>query len=96
MTRKDLLRSLTGIGLTRAQAEDSLGAFFRVILSALRAGGKVSIVGLGSWEWRKRRARWARNPKTGERLPLPPRKVLLFKPSPLFKKKLSLRRLKPR
>ncbi len=64
-------------------------SFFNSIVTALLEEKKVSIVGLGTWEWRQRRARLARNPKTGKRVPLPARKVLFFKPGPLFKKRLK-------
>ncbi len=89
MTRKDLLKSLARLGLTQQQADLALDSFFNSITDALRQGKKVSIVGLGTWEWRKRPARLARNPKTGKRIPLAARKVLFFKPSPLLKKKLK-------
>ncbi len=89
MTRKDLLKSLTRLGLTDRQAGLAVDAFFKSIVTALLEEKKVSIVGLGTWEWRKRRARLARNPKTGKRVPLPARKVLFFKPGPLFKKRLK-------
>lgn len=86
--RKDLQRRLTRIGLTGRQAEVALDAFFGSIVAALREGRKISIVGLGTWEWRVRRPRLARNPKTGQRVPLGARKVLLFRPSLGFKKNL--------
>lgn len=89
MTRKDLLKSLTRLGLTDRQAGLAVDTFFNSIVTALLEEKKVSIVGLGTWEWRPRRARLARNPKTGKRVPLPARKVLFFKPGPLFKKRLK-------
>jgi len=88
VTRKDLFQSLVRIGLTRKQADLAIDSFFQALVDALRAGKKVSIVGLGTWEWRERRPRLARNPKTGKRVPLAARKSLLFRPSLKFKKKL--------
>jgi len=89
LTRKDLLKTLVQLGLTRDLAKKTLHIFFNSITTALREEKKVSIVGLGSWEWRTRQARRARNPKTGEELRLETRKVLVFKPSELLRRKLS-------
>ena len=88
LKRKDLRHRLLGIGLTGRQADEALDAFFGSIVGALRQGGKVSIVGLGTWEWRVRPSRMARNPRTGQRVPLAARKTLLFRPSPGFKQNL--------
>lgn len=89
MTRKDLIKSLLRIGLTKRQSQQAVDSFFNSIVAALQEGKKVSIVGLGSWEWRKRRARIARNPKSGGRLALASREVLFFKPAPLLRQKLK-------
>ena len=89
LTRKDLLKTLIQLGLTRDLAKKTLDVFFTSITSALREEKKVSIVGLGSWEWKTRQPRRARNPKTGEELQLETRKVLVFKPSELLREKLS-------
>lgn len=89
MTRKDLVKSLLRIGLTKRQAQQAVDSFFGSIVAGLREDKKVSIVGLGSWEWRKRRARIARNPKSGKRLALASREVLFFKPAPLLRQKLN-------
>jgi nucleoid DNA-binding protein len=89
MKRKDLHRRLIKIGLSGRQAEAAVDAFFGSLVDALRDGRKVSIVGLGTWEWRIRRPRLARNPKTGQKVPLGSRKVLLFRPSFGFKKNLK-------
>ena len=89
MTRQDLIKSLTQLGLTQKQALQSVEVFFNTIVAALREEKKVSIVGLGTWEWRKRIPRLARNPKTGKVVALGSRKVLVFKPSRLIKNKLK-------
>lgn len=77
------------LGLTKNQALKALDGFFRSITDSLRAGKKVSIVGLGSWEWKNRTAREARNPKSGKVVHLQARKSLAFKPSRLIKIKLN-------
>ena len=89
MNREDLIKSLTQLGLTKKQALQTVDVFFNTITSALREEKKVSIVGLGTWEWKTRIPRLARNPKTGKVVALGSRKVLLFKPSRLLKQKLK-------
>ena len=89
MTRDDLVKSLTKLGITRSRSIQAVDTFFDSICSALREGKKVSIVGFGTWEWRQRRSRIARNPKTGKSLSLGSRKSLVFKPSRLIKKRLK-------
>jgi nucleoid DNA-binding protein len=89
LTRQDLVKNLTKLGLTKSQATLTIDTFFGSILSALRNEKKVSISGFGSWEWRNRRARTARNPKTGKAVSLGERKALVFKPSQLLKDKLK-------
>jgi integration host factor subunit alpha len=89
LTRRELLKTLIRLGLTRSLAKKTLNSFFNSITSALREGKKVSIVGLGNWEWKKRSPRMARNPKTGAAVQLEKRRVLVFKPSELLRRKLN-------
>ncbi len=77
------------LGLKKKQAQIALESFFDAILDALKAGKKVTIVGLGAWQWKIREPRRARNPKTGKTLRLKKHFVLSFTPAPLFKKKLN-------
>lgn len=89
MTRKSLLKELLRLGLTKRQSHLAIDSFFGAITAALQEGKKVSIVGLGSWEWRKRRARLAQNPKTGKKIAVASREVLFFKSAPRLRHKLK-------
>jgi nucleoid DNA-binding protein len=89
LTREDLIKNVMKLGLTKNQAAQSVDTFFSAIVSALKKEQTVSIVGFGSWEWKKRIARLARNPKTGKVVSLGARRALLFKPSGKIKKKLK-------
>jgi len=89
MTRQELVKNLTRLGLTNKQAFRAVTSFFSAIIAALQEGKKVSIVGFGSWEWRQRTPRLALNPKTGKTVSLGHRKVLVFRPSRIIKKKLK-------
>ena len=84
-----MVQSLNRLGLTKDQAGIAVDTFFESILKALKDEKKVSITGFGSWEWKDRRSRQARNPKTGQVVELGERKALVFKPSPMLKKKLK-------
>jgi DNA-binding protein HU-beta len=66
-------------GFTKKDAEKALGAITDVIAAALKKGDKVQIVGFGSFEVRKRPARIARNPRTGEQIKISASKAPVFK-----------------
>jgi len=66
-------------GLTKKQTELVVKTIFGSIKEALAKGGKVEIRGFGNFKLRSRKARKARNPKTGESVDVPPKKVPYFK-----------------
>jgi len=66
-------------GFTKKDAEKALSAVTDVIAAALAEGDKVQIVGFGSFEVRKRPARVARNPRTGEQIQIAASKAPVFK-----------------
>ncbi len=66
-------------GFTKKDAEKALGAVTEAITEALAAGEKVQVVGFGSFEVRKRPARVARNPRTGEQIKIAASKAPVFK-----------------
>jgi len=66
-------------GLSKKQTEVVVETLFESIKEALAKGGKVEIRGFGNFKLRNRNARKARNPKTGEAVEVPPKKVPYFK-----------------
>lgn len=66
-------------GLTKKQTEVIVETLFESIKDALAKGGKVEIRGFGNFKLRSRKARKARNPKTGKPVEVPPKKVPYFK-----------------
>lgn len=66
-------------GLSKKQTEVVVETIFESIKDALAKGGKVEIRGFGNFRLRSRNARKARNPKTGEAVDVPPKKVPYFK-----------------
>jgi integration host factor subunit beta len=69
------------IDVSRRDAEAIMDAIFSGILDALNRGDKVELRGFGTFTSRKRGARVGRNPKTGVRVDVPPKRVPHFKPS---------------
>ncbi len=65
----------------QSQAEAIINIFTNSIVDALAKGDKVELRGFGSFRIRHRAARDGRNPKTGENVSVPPKKVPLFKTS---------------
>lgn len=66
-------------GLSKKQTEVVIETIFESIKDSLAKGGKVEIRGFGNFKLRSRKARKARNPKTGESVDVPPKKVPYFK-----------------
>ncbi|GBE04172.1 DNA-binding protein HU [bacterium BMS3Abin09] len=66
-------------GLSKKQTEVVIETIFDSIKESLANGGKVEIRGFGNFKLRSRNARKARNPKTGESVDVPPKKVPYFK-----------------
>jgi integration host factor subunit beta len=82
MTKADLVEKVTGVGdLTRHDGEVIVETIFDSVIGALKGGDKIEIRGFGSFRIRQRNPRIGRNPKTGERVEVPAKKVPYFKPS---------------
>jgi integration host factor subunit beta len=82
MTKADLVEKVTAAGeLTRRDGEVIVETIFGAVIGALKSGDKIEIRGFGSFRTRQRNSRIGRNPKTGERVEVPAKKVPYFKPS---------------
>ncbi len=66
--------------LTKKHAEVIVDTVFRSIVTALRRGEKIELRGFGSFRLRQREPRKGRNPKTGDRVDVPPKRIPYFKP----------------
>ena len=67
--------------LPRKESETIVETIFESIIDALQKGDKIEIRGFGSFRTRQRRGRMGRNPKTGEKVEVPAKKIPFFKPS---------------
>ncbi|MGP1478899.1 MAG: HU family DNA-binding protein [Capnocytophaga sp.] len=81
MNKTELIDAIVeASGLSKVDAKKAVEAFFTSVETALKKGDKVSIVGFGSWSVADKEARDARNPRTGEIIKVPAKKVVKFKP----------------
>jgi len=86
MTKADLVEEVAGkTGLTRTDVAVVVEAFLEAVKKSLENGNNIEIRGFGTFKVKQRKARKARNPRTGIEVPVPDRKVPVFKPSNEFK-----------
>ena len=86
MNKADLVNELhSTIGGTRVAAEQAMESIISAITNALKQGGEVSIAGLGIFSVKQRKARTARNPRTGEAITVPAMKVPKFRAAKALK-----------
>jgi integration host factor subunit beta len=67
--------------LPRKESETIVETIFDSIIEAIQKGEKIEIRGFGSFRTRQRRGRVGRNPKTGEKVEVPAKRIPFFKPS---------------
>jgi len=90
VTKIELIDAVArGTGLTKMETKAIVEGVLTTIGNALKRGENVEIRGFGTFQVRYRRARRMRNPRTGQVIDLPHRKVPFFKPSPELKKFLN-------
>lgn len=90
MTKADLVNEVSrAITSSRKDAETIVETIFDGIVQALQTDDKVEIRGFGSFRTRRRRGRVGRNPKTGEKVEVPPKRIPFFKPSKELKELIN-------
>lgn len=96
MTKADLIEEVSRLAeLTRKDSEVIVETIFDSVVRALRTGDKIEIRGFGSFRTRQRKPRVGRNPKTGDRVEVPPKKIPFFKPSKELKDMVNQNNEKP-
>ncbi len=91
LTRMDLSEAVfREVGLSRNESADLVESVLELMSSALVKGEQVKISSFGTFSIRKKNARVGRNPKTGEEVPITPRRVLTFRPSHLMKDRVAV------
>ena len=77
------------VGLSRNESAELVEAVLEEMVSSLTDGETVKISSFGSFSIRQKSQRMGRNPKTGEEVPILPRKVIIFKPSHVLKNRIN-------
>ncbi|MFT5364237.1 MAG: integration host factor subunit alpha [Dinoroseobacter sp.] len=90
LTRMDLSEAVfREVGLSRNESSALVESILKHISDALVEGESVKISSFGTFSVRDKAARIGRNPKTGEEVPIHPRRVLTFRPSHLMKDRVA-------
>ncbi|MBT5264775.1 MAG: integration host factor subunit alpha [Rhodospirillaceae bacterium] len=77
------------VGLSRNESSDWVESVLDEVVDALVRGEVVKISSFGSFSVRQKGERIGRNPKTGDEVPILPRKVLVFRPSHVLKNRIN-------
>ena len=92
ITRVDLCEAVyRKVGLSRTESATFVELVLKEIADCLERGETVKLSSFGSFVVRKKGQRIGRNPKTGKEVPIPPRQVMVFKPSTIFKQRINYR-----
>lgn len=90
LTRMDLAESVfREVGLSRNESAQLVESVLQHVSDALAGGETVKISSFGTFSLREKSARVGRNPKTGDEVPISPRRVLTFRPSHLMKDRVA-------
>lgn len=90
ITRADLAEAVhEALGVSRQDAAGLVESVLELIAEALERGENVKLSSFGAFDVRDKGARVGRNPKTGEEAPIPPRRVLVFKPSQILREQVE-------
>jgi integration host factor subunit alpha len=83
------------VGLSRNESADLVEAVLELVSDALEKGETVKISSFGTFSVRQKGQRIGRNPKTGEEVPIYPRRVLVFRPSQVLKSRINGEQVEP-
>jgi integration host factor subunit beta len=89
VTKKEIVKDISdATGLTQLQTKDVVQKTFDAIVETLLEEGRIELRNFGVFEVRRRKARKARNPRTGERVDVGPKSVVTFKPGKEMEEKI--------
>ena len=90
LTRADLAEAVVQrVGLPRNESQELVELILKEISATLAQGDAVKLSSFGSFGIRQKGQRVGRNPKTGEEVPITPRRVLVFRPSNIMKDRIN-------
>lgn len=91
MTKKEIVKTISEeIGMTQIKTKEIVQKTFNAIVETLVADGRIELRNFGVFEVKKRAARKARNPRTGDRVDVPAKFVVTFKPGKEMEEKVHL------
>ena len=97
MTKKQIVQMISDkTGLTQLQTKDIVDLTFEAIVNTLLEEGRIELRNFGVFEVKQRKARKARNPRTGEKVDVPPKNVVTFKPGKEMEEKVRKLKKIPR
>jgi integration host factor subunit beta len=89
VTKKEIVKQISDrIGLTQLKTKDIVQQTFDAIVETLLEVGRIELRNFGVFEVKQRKARKARNPRTGARVDVPPKYVVTFKPGKEMEEKV--------
>ena len=90
MTKKEIVQAIAAkLGLTIQETKPIVQKTFAAIIDTLAEEGRVELRGFGVFELRRRKARTARNPRTGETVMVPARCTVVFKPGQMMEERVA-------
>ena len=90
MTKRNIIRTIAeALGLTQHQAQQIVQKTFDAIVKTLAEEGRVELRNFGVFEVRWRKARAARNPRTGEKVMVPEKCTVTFKPGRVMQERVE-------
>lgn len=90
LTRADIAEAVyREVGLSRQDSAALVESVLDMMADTLAGGDSVKLSSFGSFALREKNGRMGRNPKTGEEVPIDPRRVLVFKPSQVLKDRVD-------
>lgn len=90
LTRADLAEAVyQEVGLSRSESSQLVESVLNEVADTLVKGETVKLSSFGSFQVREKAGRVGRNPKTGEEVPIEPRRVLVFRASHVLKDKIN-------
>lgn len=89
VTKKEIVKQISDeTGLTQLKTKDIVQKTFDAIVETLLSEGRIELRNFGVFEVKRRKPRKARNPRTGDRVDVPPKSVVTFKPGKEMEEKI--------
>lgn len=90
MTKKEIVKMIAEeIGLTQVETKEVVQSTLDAIIDAIASQGRIELRNFGVFEVKERAPRKARNPRTGEKLYVPAKRVVVFKPGCLLEQRVA-------